>query len=256
MSARTAPLVRRFARNTAGRDLIVGDIHGHFTKLQAELDAAGFNPAAGDRLFSVGDLVDRGPESDHALEWLARPWFFPVAGNHEDFAIRWPEGRSSNGVWVRNMQPGHYVQNGGGWNVANPPEVSREFAEAFAALPIAMELETDAGLLGIVHADCPFDSWPDFVAALEVPGRSSVQGHIIEAAQWSRDRIDTACADEVAGVRAVVVGHTPVERHTSLGNVHFIDTMGWRGRPFTLLDAATLRAVRAGPAPVFDPRGL
>ena len=33
--------VQRFERNQTGRDLIVGDIHGHFTKLQAALDAVG-----------------------------------------------------------------------------------------------------------------------------------------------------------------------------------------------------------------------
>ncbi|MBP5140546.1 serine/threonine protein phosphatase, partial [Pseudomonas chlororaphis] len=46
---------QRFELNTAGRDFAVGDIHGYFTKLQAALDAIGFNPAV-DRLFSVGDL--------------------------------------------------------------------------------------------------------------------------------------------------------------------------------------------------------
>lgn len=68
----TGPLVARFDRNPLGRDLIVGDVHGCFTKLKASLDAVGFNLER-DRLFSVGDLVDRGPESDRALEWLAQP---------------------------------------------------------------------------------------------------------------------------------------------------------------------------------------
>ena len=86
-----------------GRDLIVGDVHGCFTKLRASLDAVGFNLER-DRLFSVGDLVDRGPESDRALEWLAQPWFHAISGNHEDMAIRWPLGF---------MFAGHYVSNGG-----------------------------------------------------------------------------------------------------------------------------------------------
>ena len=51
--------VKRFAANTAGRDFAVGDIHGHFTRLQSALDKAGFEPSV-DRLFSVGDLIDRG----------------------------------------------------------------------------------------------------------------------------------------------------------------------------------------------------
>ena len=50
--------LRRMIANLRGRDLAVGDIHGHFQRLQQCLDAVGFDPAV-DRLFSVGDLVDR-----------------------------------------------------------------------------------------------------------------------------------------------------------------------------------------------------
>lgn len=228
----TGPLVARFARNPLGRDLIVGDVHGCFTLLSRALATVAFNPSC-DRLFSVGDLVDRGPESDHALDWLAQPWFHAVSGNHEDMAIRWPNGF---------MPAGNYVSNGGAWNIANPPDVQREFAAAFAALPVAIELETAGGLVGIVHAECQGPSWPAFIEALEDPALSkSRRDHLISSAQWSRARIDLGDTDEVAGVRAVVVGHTPVDRATVLGNVCYIDTKGWRpGGHFTLLDASTL----------------
>lgn len=83
--------VQRFERNTTGRDLIVGDIHGCFTKLQAALDAVGFDRTV-DRLFSVGDLVDRGPESDQVLNWLGQPWFHAVMGNHEQMAVMYHAG--------------------------------------------------------------------------------------------------------------------------------------------------------------------
>lgn len=244
-SLKPAALVRRFARNRSGRDLLVGDIHGHFTKLQGALDAVGFAPGDGDRLFSVGDLVDRGPESHLALAWLDQPWFFAVAGNHEDFAIRWPNG---------HMDAGHYADNGGAWNVANLPQESLAFADAFRDLPIAMELDTAEGLVGIVHADCPYALWQFFTASLENPDTTkSHRAALISAAQWSRDRVKAGFDGHVEGVRAVVVGHTPMERVTSLGNVLFIDTGAWlppeRGiRPFAILDAATLRPA-ASPIP-------
>lgn len=226
-------LVKRFKINKTGRDLIVGDIHGHFTKLQAALDAVGFNPGDGDRLFSVGDLVDRGPESHLSLEWLGRPWFHAVAGNHEDFAIRWPNG---------NMQAGNYAANGGTWNIANSPDDRRMFADAFAALPVAIELETLDGLVGIVHADCPAPSWQQFIGSLESPLTSKRElEHLVDMAQWSRGRVESTFDGGVDGVRAVVVGHTPMERWTSLGNVIFIDMGAWCGREFCILDAHTLR---------------
>lgn len=224
--------IQRFKRNASGRDLIVGDIHGCFTKLQQALDAIDFDPAS-DRLFSVGDLVDRGPESDLALEWLSRPWFFAVTGNHEDMAIRWSRG---------NMSVSNYAQNGGAWNIANPPDVQRDFSEAFQALPLAMEIATAIGVVGVVHADCPFDSWVDFAEVLESDLLSAAtRAAIFEKAQWSRERIGAMDRSGVLGVRAVVVGHTPMETSALLGNVHYIDTMGWRNGFFTILNANTLQ---------------
>jgi serine/threonine protein phosphatase 1 len=65
------------------------------------------------------------------------------------------------------------------------------------------------------------------------------------ACTWSRTRAEGLPLGPVADVRAVVVGHTPMERHTTLDNVHFIDTGAWLPahhgkREFTILDAATL----------------
>lgn len=227
----SAPLVKRFARNTKGRDLIVGDIHGCFTKVGAALRAVGFNAEAGDRLFSVGDLVDRGPESIDALNFLSIAE--AVAGNHEDMAVRWPNG---------NMPADNYRANGGAWMIALDREMQLEVAAALSALPIAIELETAHGLVGIVHAECPFSDWAEFTGALEAPISSKQYlGSVIDAAQWSRNRINDLNENMVAGVTAVVVGHTPMKQMTSLGNTLFIDTMGWRdGGHFTILDAATL----------------
>lgn len=228
------PRIERFERNTKGRDLIVGDIHGHFNKLQRALDAIEFDTSR-DRLFSVGDLVDRGPDNDQVLEWLARPWFHAVAGNHDDMAMRWPNG---------NMDADNYVANGGAWNIANPPELQREIAETMSALPLGIEIDTAGGLVGVVHAECPFDDWDRFRTSLHDATTSRAEISRIEAvAQWSRTRIDYGDKTPVAGLRALVVGHTPVITPQVLGNVHYIDTGAWiRGqyRPFTLLNAATL----------------
>ena len=223
--------VQRFARNQAGRDLIVGDIHGHFTKLQQALDWVGFNPDV-DRLFSVGDLVDRGPESEAATEWLAKPWFHAVRGNHEQMAIDFAAGRLRN--------PSMYVMNGGGWNLTNRPERSQEIGAAFSALPLAIEIETERGLIGVIHADCPLHTWDELRTRLNAQDMDADTDHLVQACVWSRSRIGAGFGDDVGGVRAVVVGHTPVERMTSLANVIYIDTGGWLGRQFTILDAATL----------------
>lgn len=228
-------MVKRFSRNLAGHDFIVGDIHGNFTRLQSFLDSIGFRKDV-DRLFSVGDLVDCGPESHQALEWIGYPWFHAVAGNHEDMAIRWPNG---------NMDAGNYEANGGAWNVANTDAERWFISDALSALPIAIELETEQGIIGIVHADCPCASWKEFVTALDDPltPRSKLKS-LIDCAQWLRMRIEYRLTGGVADVRAVVVGHTPLLKRVVLGNVHHIDTGGWfpvhKGGYFTVLHAETL----------------
>ena len=61
--AMAAPAVLvRFGQNPDGRDYVVGDIHGMFHHLEVLLNDIGFDEDC-DRLFSVGDLVDRGPHS-------------------------------------------------------------------------------------------------------------------------------------------------------------------------------------------------
>jgi serine/threonine protein phosphatase 1 len=228
-----------FAKNDAGRDLVVGDIHGQFSKLQAALDAVGFEPDAGDRLFSAGDLVDRGPESARALEWVGKPWFHPVAGNHEQLLRDYHRGL---------IPASYYAQNGGAWAVGMTPEERQPMVDALSALPTAITLETDDGRIGIVHANCPMASWDELCERLESEGPlpDDQPGQIFTArlsntCVWDRSRIQSGDATLVAGVRAVVVGHTPLQRSVTLGNVIHIDTGGWlAGREFTILDAETL----------------
>lgn len=231
-------LIKRFEVNTAGRDFAVGDIHGHFTRLQSALDAAGFDPTV-DRLFSVGDLVDRGPESDQATEWLDRPWFHAVRGNHEQMAIESHELGSTDL---------HFI-NGGAWFYSLPFDERAEIVAALADMPIAIEVETARGRIGMVHADCARSDWAGLVFALEQGGAEG--DHVQAMCQWSRKRITDGDATGVSGVRAVVVGHTPLRQPVALGNVYHIDTAGWLpdgSGHFTLMNLHTLECIPPMPA--------
>lgn len=223
-------LIKRFERNTAGQDFAVGDIHGHFTRLQAALDAIGFDPAV-DRLFSVGDLVDRGPECRDVLAWLDKPWFNAVRGNHDDYVVRFDTCDVEN-----------WIYNGGSWFAGLNRDEQEEFRVQFAELPIAIEVETAGGLVGLVHADCPFPSWHTLQFELEAATTPKRLKLVQNSCMWSRSRIEQGDVSGVLDIRAVVVGHSPLERATALGNVYHIDTGGWmpgRGH-FTLLNLDTL----------------
>jgi len=82
----TNPLVTHHEENKRGRDFVVGDLHGMYGTLQALLRYVDFQPET-DRLFSTGDLVDRGPDSLKCLHLLEKPWFYPVLGNHDAMLI-------------------------------------------------------------------------------------------------------------------------------------------------------------------------
>lgn len=222
-------LLQRFERNGVGRDFAVGDIHGHFTQLQEALDAIGFDPAK-DRLFSVGDLVDRGEESDKVIGWLDKPWFHPVRGNHDDYVCRYD-----------TCDIGNWLINGGIWFRGLMDYQQKEFQIRFRELPIAIEIDAS---IGIVHAECPYGSWGELVKALEEPESNKQLKLVMNSCMWSRRRAEFLDTSWISGIRAVVVGHTPAIEPITLGNVHYIDTRGWRpadGGYFTILDLNTLQ---------------
>jgi serine/threonine protein phosphatase 1 len=69
----------------------IGDIHGGAKTFRALLEKAGLNPD--DRLYLLGDLIDRGPDSkgvlDRVLQLMERGNDVrPVRGNHEDMLLQ------------------------------------------------------------------------------------------------------------------------------------------------------------------------
>jgi len=209
---RGASPVVRFDVNERGRDFVVGDIHGMFAHLRALLGSLAFDAGA-DRLFSVGDLIDRGPASHEALQWLDYPWFFAVRGNHEQFVLDSDDPEQLD-VWLR--------YNGGEWWITLPEDERARFRARVGAMPLAMEVDTASGLVGIVHADIPpIVTWDEFVLKLERGDRDATF-----YAMWSRNRIQGSYASSsVYGrVQRVYCGHTPTRDVLDLANVYYIDT--------------------------------
>jgi hypothetical protein len=70
---------------------VIGDIHGCADELQALLDRAGLSED--DEIISVGDFIDRGPDSPAVLGFFAsHPSARAVLGNHELKHLRWRRG--------------------------------------------------------------------------------------------------------------------------------------------------------------------
>ena len=90
----------------------ISDIHGCFDEFSGLLEAVGFSKE--DRLYILGDIVDRGPKIAECLEWLANSgdnvkflW-----GNHEEM-MSW----ALMGDWshrsVDEVMLGSWIMNGG-----------------------------------------------------------------------------------------------------------------------------------------------
>lgn len=187
----------------SGRTFIVGDIHGCYDKFSDELEKVNFDFSK-DRVFSVGDLVDRGPDNMKCLRLLNMPWFHAVRGNHDELVIGSLMGYSS----YRNC----WMQNGGNWsltlNYAEREELYGPLLDKLNELPYIIKV----GNVAILHAECT---------------AATLEGLDLDDAQmltWGRTIKRSGIAGIVGGVDHIVVGHSVVPKPVRVGNHVFIDT--------------------------------
>lgn len=216
---------KTLAQNAAGRDFVVGDIHGCFDLVDEALREVGFQ-AENDRLLCVGDLVDRGPQSAEILSFLARPYVHAVMGNHEWALLAAYEFDPALAESINARDLPAYAQRavfgrmGAHWWLEISQARQRQILEVFQRLPIAMEVPTARGLVGLVHADVLEGlAWDEFKLRLDAQ-----DDHVIQAALWGRSRAHSDDCSGVDGVGRVFCGHTPQDKVTRRGNVYFVDT--------------------------------
>ncbi|WCL54809.1 metallophosphoesterase [Gimibacter soli] len=208
--------------NRAGRDFLVGDLHGMVQELAAAMQAAEFDKAA-DRIISVGDLVDRGPDSLGALRLTREPWFFAVRGNHEIMMLDADGDEEAAAFWYAN---------GGRWFTGLGLAEREEALSLARALPTAIRLERSGGKpIGVTHAEPPPTGWR---CMEETIGEADFRRLLI----WSRDTIrgERAAPGDPA-VALTVHGHTPIKAPKRVGNALFIDTGCVYGGRLTLIEA-------------------
>ena len=156
------PIVRHGPNGAGGRDLVIGDLHGHFDTLERALEELAFD-ASRDRLFSVGDLIDCGPRSEDTIEWLEQKRIASVRGNHEQMMVK---ALVCDRGWRRKSGPTtQWTYNGGNWwfgewrsnfdtHEALEQAVREQCERWLAALrrvPFARSIQTSEGTIGIVH---------------------------------------------------------------------------------------------------------
>lgn len=109
------------------RTLAIGDIHGCLTALNALIEAVA--PSSEDTLITLGDYVDRGPDSFGVMEWVIRQraenGLIALLGNHEIMMFDARKELKSRNRWFQHggmeTHESYVRANGsGGWD-AYPP---------------------------------------------------------------------------------------------------------------------------------------
>ncbi|HIG8415685.1 protein-serine/threonine phosphatase [Klebsiella michiganensis] len=197
---------------------LVGDLHGCFARLMAALRERKFDPYQ-DLLLSVGDLIDRGPQSAECLDLLRYRWVYAVRGNHEQMAL---EALADGDMRLWEM-------NGGDWYTQRAASQKQRLTALIARcrrLPLIIELHSGEQVHVIAHADYPAAvyRWQRIVDEQQV--------------MWRRQRL----TDHLAGLHGAIAGadhfwfgHTPLKRRYDSDNQHYIDTGAVFGGELTLV---------------------
>ncbi len=205
-------------RNHEGRIFFVSDLHGHYSLLHEALRDVAFDSSK-DLLFSGGDWTDRHIDSQYVLDYINEPWIHSVQGNHEamyieGFEAHWhPNNRS---VMTLKAHGGEWI-----WRCDDLTKIL--IHEAFCSMPLGIELLLpNDTLVGIVHAEVPYNDWNQFLCAKP----EEVMWNDKATAQWARSWYKKRYQGNVKGVDFVLVGHTPTESGNieKLGNMIFTDS--------------------------------
>ena len=211
-----AAKILRLKENTAGRDFVIGDIHGAYDLVLEAMRQVKFNRKV-DRLFVVGDLVDRGPQSHRCRKFLEQDYTFAVSGNHDKTLVDiHAQGEPPQALvdWLKR-------NNGFGWWESVEPAERVAIVQALAQLPLVIEIETARGTVGLLHAEVPRGmDWKTFTAKIEAGDPETT-----ESCLEGRERYKQQDFSGVPGIDRIFVGHTV---HwggaTRYGNVYSIDT--------------------------------
>ena len=235
-------------KNNKGRDFVCGDIHGCFELLEKKLAEVDFNPQA-DRLFSVGDIIDRGVDSEKALNYLGQSWFYCIRGNHEQMLLDWCTEKTAasrsdafhfhihnGGIWIADYLDVHIQKLTDDINrdeaITDIYPALNHWVNAIKKLPYTIEIKYRNKKIGIVHAEIPQQiKWPSLEAELN-------KKKVLYSILYSRRYITSFNNSKyrINGIDEIYCGHTIVDTPQRKGNVNYIDTGAYSNNNLTLIE--------------------
>lgn len=211
---KTNPWMTEHPENTFGRDFVVGDVHGCLDELLNLLGFVFFNPLR-DRLFCVGDIVDRGSASRRCLDLLWEPWFFSARGNHEEMLLTHLKAPSSNepfeAAWVDQMGE----------------DESALLVSKIESVPNVIRVNAKKPFW-IVHAELWNDA--EKISEQDIFDGDGAILNAREKSLWSRAVISSHLKSEIvdppfeSDVSRIYCGHTIVQYPVKIGPAIYLDT--------------------------------
>jgi len=200
-------------KNKVGRDFVVGDVHGRYDLLRAAMKVADFDKSK-DRLFSVGDIVNRGPESEKCLKLLKKKWFFMVLGNHEEALLE----------AIKTDTLKRYAREYDDWVKKIARKDLKMWGKFLSKTPVSMTVKGKGYDFGLCHAEPDGNVWH------KTRDRKKSRLTMLMGRRVWRKKPKT----NVKGVDFTIHGHTPMEKPRWVGNRFFIDTGAWYSEKLTL----------------------
>lgn len=233
--------IRYFSENKTGRDFIIGDVHGAWTLVEKALFDVNFNEET-DRLFHVGDLVDRGKDIHKLTPFVQKEWFHGVIGNHEASLISWNVDDTFYTDSFKIDLSYHY------WFEDLTVDEKTTCLRYFQQLPLSMIIELPDNKKAVIcHADIPTNSvqeMTDRLTSIDFTKKLSFEDkNFVLSLIWSRHSANKAhliktIYDPVYDAHIIekihenhmihdidyaFFGHTVMSEVTYVGNRYFID---------------------------------
>jgi serine/threonine protein phosphatase 1 len=113
------------------RTIAIGDIHGCSTALDTLIDA--FEPRVDDTVVTLGDYIDRGPDSrgvfDRLIDLSGRCRLVPILGNHDELLLNIRDGKHPI-EWLLDIGGRATLESyGAGGDLTLIPDAHYEFLE-------------------------------------------------------------------------------------------------------------------------------
>ena len=173
------------------RTFVIGDVHGCAATLRRLVDGL-LRPSPGDRIYLLGDLIDRGPDSKGVLDFIFELQgrglsVGSVRGNHEEMCLQAGNDQFYLELWTANGGLATLES----FQADGPGDIPRRYREFMDSLPHYLLLDDFV----IVHAGLNFDP----------PGPFDDTSAML----WTRSPFVDR---QRIGGRRLICGHTPVPR--------------------------------------------